>query len=66
MKKKTLMIFFSIFTESVSNIVPPSKEIAVDKRFQTTTKRPTPTTTCKCSKCIEIDVRIFKRYLSLP
>eukprot|EP00093_Oithona_nana_P004579 04579.XXX_136175_133072_1 [CDS] Oithona nana genome sequencing. len=31
--------------ESVSNIVPPSKEIAVDKRFQTTTKRPTPTTT---------------------
>jgi len=45
MKKKTLMIFFSIFTESVSNIVPPSKEIAVDKRFQTTTKRPTPTTT---------------------
>jgi len=43
--------------ESVSNVASNSKKIEVDKRFQTTTKKPIPTTTttCECSKCTGID-----------
>ena len=39
--------FFSIFTETVSNGSPPAspRNIVVDKRVETTTKRPIPTTT---------------------